>query len=382
MDSGSETKVPGPPARSKAAVRVDSLTGLRGVAALVVVGTHASALTVGGLHSGLAWVVGQGRLGVSFFFLLSGFVLVWSAKPNDAPRSFWRRRFARIYPAYLVALLVGLVLSHAGGHDPTPAGPLVASLLLVQAWIPDPTWFFAVNVVGWSLSVEAFFYLVFPYLVRVLRRHDVQWRLRLLQGLVTLFVIVQGVAWLADARNGRSLLGVDGTIEWFAYIFPPVRLIEFVLGMLLALRVRDEGWRPRLTFPAAAGLAAAAYLAAGVSPTMLGWEAVTLVPLMLLISAAAVADAGDARTVFVSRRWVWLGSVSYCLYLVHREFFRVVAHVFGLALHGFAGAVVVVGATVAAVLGAWALHRFVELPADTILRGRRAAAPVSMFPGN
>ena len=76
-----------------------SLTGLRFVAALLVFGRHALLLFAGTPVAGVASVVLlPASAGVSFFFVLSGFVLAWCHRSEDSPRSFYRRRFARIYP--------------------------------------------------------------------------------------------------------------------------------------------------------------------------------------------------------------------------------------------------------------------------------------------
>src|SRR5690242_14192774 len=111
--------------------RLPSLTGLRFVAALCVFAYHAwlpiPALRLvndDGVAYGVYGKVSQaGGLGVGFFFVLSGFVLTWSARPGDTPKSFWRRRIVKIYPNYAVAWLLAMVLFAAAY---TPAWRAVA----------------------------------------------------------------------------------------------------------------------------------------------------------------------------------------------------------------------------------------------------------------
>ena len=113
---------------------------------------------------------GIGYVGVSFFFVLSGFILVYTyAGRNIVLRDFWQTRFARIYPAYLFALLltspfwiIGALKMHVpffafGERHFALTSALV--VLLLQSWVPGAalSW----NSVSWSLSVEAFFYAGF-----------------------------------------------------------------------------------------------------------------------------------------------------------------------------------------------------------------------------
>src|SRR6202008_2295743 len=90
---------------SRVVSRLPSLTGLRFVAAFGVFGLHAYSLvklTDPIARRGAQLLFDAGDLGVSFFFVLSGFVLTWSARPGRGPLRFWQGRIARIWPAYLV----------------------------------------------------------------------------------------------------------------------------------------------------------------------------------------------------------------------------------------------------------------------------------------
>ena len=86
--------------------RLDSLTGVRFFAALLVFGFH-------GVHyanTGELDVFSAGMVGVSLFYLLSGFVMAWTVREGDRPAAFYRRRFARIYPAFIAAWLLSLAM--------------------------------------------------------------------------------------------------------------------------------------------------------------------------------------------------------------------------------------------------------------------------------
>ncbi|MDR3082791.1 MAG: acyltransferase, partial [Streptomyces sp.] len=142
-----------------------SLTGLRWVAALLVFGLHVRNF---GYFSGFGdriatWAFGAGASGVSFFFVLSGFVLTWSVRPNDRTLAFWRRRFARIFPVHLVTAVIALLMAYLLAHQAKPtATQTLANFLLVHSWWRP--WWQTLNPVSWSLACEAFFYAAFPLL--------------------------------------------------------------------------------------------------------------------------------------------------------------------------------------------------------------------------
>ena len=188
-----------------------------------------------------------GYAGVSFFFMLSGFVLTWSDTPQTA-RRFWWLRFARIWP--LQFLLMAFAYTAIASHVKSP-GPLghVAELLLLQAWSPDNPTYAGGNGVTWSLSVEMFFYLVFPLAIVLLRR--LRGRGLAVTAAVTLVLMAALPLIVAQA-------GVDtysNLYYWLFFVFPPYRFGEFLLGMLLA-RAMVLGLR--IPAPALTALVAAA----------------------------------------------------------------------------------------------------------------------------
>ena len=121
-----------PPAGSSA-VRLDALTGLRWWAAFMVFLFHMRVFAP--LPGPLAAVFDQGYLGVTFFFVLSGFVLTWAIRPGSRTRDFYQSRFARIYPLYLATWAAAVAASFMLGDDksrdipflgepaPFPVGP-------------------------------------------------------------------------------------------------------------------------------------------------------------------------------------------------------------------------------------------------------------------
>ncbi len=349
--------------------RLPSLTGLRFIAAAAVFGFHILPLV--GRAEPLRPMLMAGQAGVSFFFVLSGFVLTWSHRVEDTAATFWRRRAARIVPSHLLTwLLATPVVFLSFGAWPTAAA-LVATAALVQAWIPDSAVFFGVNGVAWSLSCEALFYLLFPALVRWLRR--LSSRGRLLGGAACLLTSASLQLGVWACVGGRITEAGDWPF-WLVSVLPLARLPEFVLGMLAAAQL-DSTTLPRLSLRVVAGSTLGVAYLAGTFPSVVvaGW--LTAVPFVLLILAAAQADLDPARTPRprLARTWlVCLGEWSFAFYLTHQLVIRVVEHYWHRSSSaGPLGAEITL-AFLGALVSSAVLHRGVEVPAERRLGGRRA----------
>jgi len=156
---------------------LDALTSLRFFAALYVLMFHYTSIS-GSIFEGQ--VVRMGYTGVTFFFVLSGFILAHNYHQVDfaKPGAIFRyvlARFSRIYPVYLLSLLAGMpfLLVSFGKVTSGVTTTMAASSLLVapfglQAWFPGTAC--SLNCPSWSISVEAFFYLMLPFLLAPIMR--------------------------------------------------------------------------------------------------------------------------------------------------------------------------------------------------------------------
>ncbi|MFD0329509.1 acyltransferase family protein [Streptacidiphilus monticola] len=332
----------------------------------------------------MAHSLSQGGVGVTFFFLLSGFLLTWTARRDDTARAFWRRRAAKILPNHVVTWVAALAflgwtgLSLTGSFTPIGLDSL-PNLFLIQDWFPRAGVFFSMNIPSWSLGCEAVFYLCFPLLLRALRRVPAR-------GLWPLAAALVAAVWLmpllADTlfHGGPAVPGLPVSEDrmWFVYTLPPVRMLEFALGIVLALVVAAGRW-PRIPLGLATVLSLAGYVASSYLPYLWGLNAGALVPLALLIPAAATADLDGRRSFWRSRTMCWLGNVSFAFYLVHQLVIRYVHFLFG-ATRSF-GTAEALGLTLlclsVSLLLATGLYYGVELPLMRLLgpTRRTPAAP-------
>jgi peptidoglycan/LPS O-acetylase OafA/YrhL len=360
---------PAAPARRSASAppsRLPSLTGLRFVAAFLVFGFHVHIERIvadGPVRTAMEWVFGPGAVGVSFFFVLSGFVLTWSTRPGDTARRFWWRRFARIWPDHAATWVVAMALAVIGGTS-VAVSVWLPNILLLQAWSPNIDIFFGLNTVSWSLACEVFFYAMWPALYVVLRRLPVR-------ALWPATAVALGLVWLVPVL-AQALPAADR--YWFIWVFPVTRLPEFAAGMLLARIVREGRWPAWFGLTPATVLAAVVYLTSHYLPDDFQIVAGTVIPLAFLVAAAAATDVAGGPSPWRSAVAVRLGELSYAFYLVHQLVLRLVVHKFGVEHNAVTGLAVALFALVLALIASWILYEGVEKQALRILLRRPARA--------
>ncbi|MFF8958295.1 acyltransferase family protein [Streptomyces sp. NPDC014894] len=359
--------------------RLPSLTGLRFIAVLLVFAFHASLQTPfadRGLGTAYAELVaGAGWLGVSFFFVLSGFVLTWSSRTGDTAVSFWRRRAAKIYPLHLLTWAAALALLAWSGA-PATARQAVPNLLLVHTWAPDRAVFSSLNDVSWSLSCEVFFYLAFPLAIAAVRRIRPE---RLWLWAAGAALAVPLLPLLSELLPpGEALPFGSGSVAqfWLVYVLPVGRALEFALGVLLA-RMVLTGRRLPGGIPTAAVLLAAGYALSLRLPFLYGLTSATVVPIGLLVAAVARRDAAGRGSFLARPALVRLGEWSFAFYLVHRLLLQHGHRLLGEGRTWSTPAAVALLAAAFALslLISWALHTLVERPAMRLLGGSRRTAP-------
>jgi len=261
-------------------------------------------------------------ISVGFFFTLSGYILstvyLQSEKPLDRKR-FWIARFARIYPLFVVSLLMDLphVIQFRAAKYGLKLALLKTSVTLAGNLVMLQAWFLKLrflNTPVWSLAVETVFYLVFPF---------IGWRLwkasprAALWG--SLLFYLGGMALVAAAIR----LNIDGDIIKFNPLF---HLHEFLIGVFVArwhsqkLQLTHSTATLKVFAPWMAGVALGLFIAAIYAfPKVneLYFRDGLLLPAYAL--AIVAFGTGNRHLDFVfSLPWlVVLGEASYGLYLIH-----------------------------------------------------------------
>jgi len=351
--------------------RIDALTGMRWWAAFYVFTYHM--LVFAPLPQGIADFLIHGDLGVTFFFVLSGFVLTWSASPKVSQSTFYVRRFARIYPSHFVALLLAIPVFYSFNPapeqwwvKPVDVGILALSFVLLQGWSRDPVVLFSGNPAAWTLTCEMFFYALHPYVSKLLTRLGTRGSLIFAGAAVSFAVLYRLLALLFPGA-------------WFAILpLPLTRVTEFATGMGLAWAFRC-GWRPRLPVTVAlvvilGSLAAFAYLPV-LAPTawithatLAFFNEIFIVACAVVIVALAARSLSGRRTVFASRVMVLLGEWSFTFYLLHATIMYFVLEHFGARTPGWQNLGWYAVFLLLALVAAAGLHYGVERPLERRLR--------------
>lgn len=358
---------------------IKPLTSLRFFAAMMVVVLHVKDEFGAAFNlNEVSLMFDAGGIGVDFFFLLSAFILSHVHRTDflDSPWPLYKRflllRLARIYPLHLVMLLLWLA---AFGLVPLIAGGLIAptdglaekhtpesfltNLLLLHAWgFHDiETW----NHPSWSISSEWFAYLLFPVMIALWYR-IANWRLRVAAALLA----YAGAAVLYVAADAYHLLLTVhyGNLRIFFLFIIGVGLYD-----LFAWH-RAEG----RNLPAAD---AVAWLAVVLLLALMHGDAsmALLVPVLAVLLLAAAGARGSFQRVFAWPPLIYLGEVSYAIYMVHALVEKVWEFIYRKWLgDGFftfeTGLIGLVGVMVACTVGGMVLYHTVERPARRFLRRR------------
>ena len=344
--------------------RIDQLTGLRFVAALLVFTSHFKWENSWNIVGKMAE---QGSIGVSFFFVLSGFVISysygWRLRSGDISRAkYFSLRFARLWPLHFLTGLPFAAFLVWKGWLSLPNYSV--NLLFLQSWVPSTDWHYAYNGPSWSLSNEMFFYAAFMGLVMLGSRQ----KLWLYGGLVVL--VASAMAFVYTYIPNLNVGGNLPLSEWMFYIFPLFRLDEFLLGMIIF-----DLWRAGKIRAAALShatiplLFAAMYFGAKfVAEPFLYHLYYTPFVALLLVSFLD----GTSRPIrfFSSRIAVLLGEASFAFYLIHKPLIDIgekVRHRFEVLPSDFVFAIVMLALCIAVGL---ATHLLIEKPVGGFLRQR------------
>jgi peptidoglycan/LPS O-acetylase OafA/YrhL len=364
---------PAAPARKP---QLPALTGVRTLLAVNIMLFHFTPPHMKYLYP----VIDNSYVFVGFFFLLSGFILAYNYADRPSKldkRQFWRARFARLYPIYLLSLVLFLGMLgaewHARSHGQFLAGVILTPLLL-QGWSPALATFW--NTVAWTLSCEAAFYFAFPWIVRWPWPKTPGRLVALLLGVWALGLVPHALYihfnpdHLAGAADRYSSGIWIRTLKYTPLAYACTFLAGITLGKLQAALVLAP--RQRMLVAGASLVAMALFFAKAVAhvPYIL-MHGGFLVPLF-----AALVIGLSGQNIFASI-FAWkpvelIGQASYALFLLHFNFINLLRnHHVPERLHLAAYDPWVSYA--ATLLLAIAAMYFVERPARRAILQRRAA---------
>ncbi|MCD8296054.1 MAG: acyltransferase [Prevotella sp.] len=196
---------------------IETLQGFRFLFILLIFFSHLTWNNIGNFEFG-------GDCGVSFFFILSGFVLSVGYGKRIEQKHFSHKQLIakqliKLYPLHIMTMIVVILLDLRIGYS-TEFDKIAANIFLLQSWIPNEGYSFSCNGVSWFLSDIVFFYLLFPYLFIKIQKSS---RRSITLFTALLLVIYFVVAYSVPSENVNSIL----------YVFPLTRTIDFAIGILI-----------------------------------------------------------------------------------------------------------------------------------------------------
>ncbi|MPW16897.1 acyltransferase family protein [Paraburkholderia sp. CNPSo 3157] len=306
------------------------LTSLRFVAAMMIVVLHSK------LYFSWPWLQhAPGSLvqGVSFFFVLSGFILshVYTSKPFPGYGRFMFARFARLWPVHIFALL--MLVTFVRPDSITFDGPgmfskwylLASNLTLTQSLFPFTAYTFSYNSASWSISAEAFFYLAFPLLLINIKR-TWHWKMA---GSALVAVVIAAIYHRFPSNGDMDQI----TIASALYANPLVRGFEFCLGMstwVLWDRYIKRSQLSLAAWTAAEGailLIITAWLSISIWPVRNGIPPSALQVIFhengsswafAILIAVAASGRGLFGKALSAKPLAFLGHVSFSIYMLHQ----------------------------------------------------------------
>lgn len=362
-------------------IRFDALTSWRFVAGFHLVLFHEMTRQHWNLPQPWQNIGDAAYMQVAYFFLVSGFVfgIAYGGAVERGTlklRDFWLGRLSRLYPVYILSLLLAapfylhdLSAAHhgIGGAAKPFLVQAAAKILLLQAWIPQTAteW----NPPSWAMSAVAFFYLVFPFVAKPIVSGSNGKVVRIAVGMFALSLIP---ALIYCSMNGDGWLGNTFDHQTNATVFmrlnPAIRLPEFVLGLCLA-RLYKQGAFEQLSDKIGPVLVGGGMLVlvlfaafSGNIPYMLLHHTLPIIPYVALIVGLAKEEARGGVKGLRHPWLVQLGNASFSMFILHVPLFMVMSYVFLRATGSDRGPVIAVVNVVLTVVLAQLGVRYLEGP--------------------
>jgi peptidoglycan/LPS O-acetylase OafA/YrhL len=329
-----------------------------------------------------------GAAGVTFFFVLSGFIIYWSFRPGSSVIHYYWRRILKIYPTHLLAAALFVLAAQP------PLSRFVIwlpNVLLVHTWLPQWTMLGGLNVPAWSLCAEILFYLLFPLTLPLIQRIRAD-RLLFAAGTLTVSIALLHTAyflWVPGPKGIENTFAariVPGEVSpmfelhaspawfaqraiavspsfWLSYSFPLSRLPEFFLGVIAARMVLEGRWRNHQLLPPLASLLLA-YAATWGVPVNFKMSVLLVAPMAATIATLAARDMHGKAGLNATQPLVWLGNISFAFYMVQFPVMVLITRwCIGGRSFGFVGWLVWAALSFVASLALGdAVHRFLDAP--------------------
>ncbi|WP_024560948.1 acyltransferase family protein [Franconibacter pulveris 601] len=351
---------------------IHSLTSLRMFAALGVFLSHLGILSQSSIpqFNETSKYFFNGYVGVTFFYILSGFIINYSFSRHLSEGGFSKKdfivyRLARLFPVHIVSLVCVLLLfGYTNNWEATNKEALLYNTFLLQSFIPDAGYYFSFNPVSWSISCEMFFYLCFCLLVKCKTKH-LFFTLSAVQAI--------NIYFLVYPPSGVSL-------HWLFYINPIFRITDFMLGIIICRAFLAKPVTPKIVVCSAMEigsllfLALTIYVATNHVANMNVKYDLLYIPCMASIVIAFAFNGGIISRILANRYLILLGEASFSFYMFH---WMIVSKLIEIMHPGkdnpIEVLIYILSCLVLAIVVSVLSFKLVEMPANRLLRSAWAA---------
>lgn len=348
-------------------VYIPQLTFTRFIAAISIVIMHYGLSAIPFDTPVLHRLFSTAYLGVSYFFVLSGFVLMlaYGSPKHISYISFIRNRIARMYPLYFVATLLALISYKQLTPD------LTLHVLLIQSWFPS--YVTTINGPAWALSVEFFFSLVFPLVYNYLYLRG-----KYIHTFALCILVLWTVSWIgteAFVRSASFKPWPDPTYT-FIFYFPLLHLGEFLLGTIAGYYFIHHVQAIKKNVDIAVIALASIMIAYLFMPINLhyrnGLYTIFFMPLILLLSM----NTGIITRIFSHKIAIFMGELSFAIYILQDPIWRLFHDTFLVQYMRSSNVHIAFYSTCLVVLiASILLHIYIEQPARRLIRGISLQSP-------
>jgi len=355
-------------------MRIDQLTFTRFLAAVSIVIFHYGGKSFIFNHESVAFIFRGADVGVSYFFILSGFVMMiaYGNKLVINATEYFRNRFARIYPLFFLGIL--MVLFQQILTKNIDFLGMFLNVFMIQAWIPGKVLSF--NSPGWSLSVEFIFYAIFPFVfIKIFKKIPFKQ-----------FAFYVILLWIFSQIAFNVLMSIYGKsnltdIKDILNYNPLMHVNQFLIGNLAGIFYLKNLQYKRGNYDFPILIFAGLVILALKFPMNLNFHngllAVFFIPLILLISL----NDGFITKLFQKKPFVFLGEISYGIYILQYPIYSLIsAYSVNKYLHiSDVTAVFFIRLAILIVFSAFA-YIYIEKPMQEKLKSRKKLVSISQNP--
>jgi peptidoglycan/LPS O-acetylase OafA/YrhL len=298
-------------------LRIEQLTFTRFIAAISIVIYHYGNGSFLFNNEMVSFIFKQANIGVSYFFILSGFVMIIAYDNNKKINfiTYLKNRFARVYPVYFLAIVLTLLIYL---FKDISYIDLFLNITMLQAWFPDKA--LTVNYPGWSLSVELFFYISFPILFNYFYKDGYKKTTAIF---IILFWFLSQLVFHYFLKENSFNLNPYSKLD--VYYNPLLHFNEFLIGNLAGLfflkklKIKTGNYSIHIILLIILLLLFLKF------PFGLeyhnGFLSIVFVPLIILFSL----NRGILNDILNRKLFIFLGEISFSIYILQRPVWKLIS---------------------------------------------------------